>query len=227
MRRGSSSGAPSHRTVSIPGLTESFPRWRISNHTTEASDHYAPELPTAPTDSTRRRTGPCGGTVQCSNGARRVRGLPVSLLWGGLPDREEGPEGTWNEAAVHFQKLPHYYLTPASGVGRGNGRGGGRPGEVLGDARFSLRESSRARRPWILHEIRGETQAGCEEARAGGRSAPPCGESPRGLHERRPKVRQRHADVLHWRRQIRWLSRICSLDRRARKGREGLTATAP
>src|SRR3989442_48828 len=37
---------------------------------------------------------------------------------------------------------------------------------------------------------------------------------------------QRHADVLHWWRQIRWLSGIWPFNRRARKGREGLTAAA-
>src|SRR5439155_9239089 len=181
----------SHRTVSIRGRTGSPPRWRNSNHPADASDHGEAELPTAPTDPARRRTGPCGGIVQCSNGARRVRGLPVSLLWGGLSHREEGPEGTRNEAPVRLQKLPHYHLPPASGVGRGNGRGGRRPGEVLGDARFSVRESRVAWRPRILHEIRGETQAGCEEARAGGRSARPSGESSRRLHGWRQERCQR------------------------------------
>src|SRR5438445_13471162 len=154
---------------------ESFPHWRNSNHLAAASDHGEVELPTAEIDSARRRTGPCGGTVQCSNGARRVRGLPVSLLWGGLPDREEGPEGTRNEAPVRFPKLPYYHLSPAGGMGRGNRRGGRRPGEVLGDARFSLRESSIARRPRILRHLREKTRARCEEARAGGGSARPCG----------------------------------------------------
>src|SRR5437773_539214 len=106
----------------------------VWSHLAAASDHGEVELPTAEIDSARRRTGPCGGTVQCSNGARRVRGLPVSLLWGGLPDREEGPEGTRNEAPVRFPKLPYYHLSPAGGMGRGNRRGGRRPGEVLGDA---------------------------------------------------------------------------------------------
>src|SRR5205807_5659791 len=142
--RGSSGGATSHRTGSIRELTESFPHWRKSNHLAAASDHGEAELPTAEIDSARRRTGPCGGTVQCSNGARRVRGLPVSLLWGGLPDREEGPEGTRNEAPVRFPKLPYYHLSPASGMGRGNRRGGRRPFRlrVRGGDRKSTRLNS-------------------------------------------------------------------------------------
>src|SRR5207245_9107813 len=97
-------------------------------------------------------------------------------------DREEGPEGTWNEAAVRLQKLPHHDLPPASGVGRRNRRGGRRPREVLGDARFSLRESSLAWQSRILTEIRGETKAGWADARGGGRSACPRGSGSRRLH---------------------------------------------
>src|SRR2546426_624485 len=53
---------------------------------------------------------------------------------GGLPDREEGPEGTRSEAPVRFPKLPHSHLPPAGGMGRRNRRGGRRPREILGDA---------------------------------------------------------------------------------------------
>src|SRR5437879_12505620 len=136
--------------VSIQGLTESFPHSRNSNRPARATDHGEAGLPTTETDSACRRTGPQCRAVRCSNGARRVRGLPVSLLWGGLPDREEGPEATRNEAAVRLQKLPHHHLPPAGGVGRGNGGGGRRPGEVLGDARLSLREAGIPTRPWTL-----------------------------------------------------------------------------
>src|SRR5436309_996737 len=96
--------------VSIRGLTAFFPHWRNSNHPAKATDHGEAGLPTTETDSARRRTGPQRRAVRCSNGARRVRGLPVSLLWGSLPDREGGPEATRNEAAVRLQKLPHYHL---------------------------------------------------------------------------------------------------------------------
>src|SRR3989441_8156728 len=188
-----------------------------------AKQNYQPPRLTLPVGERDHIEGPSDARMVLVE----VRGLPVSLLWGGLPDREEGPEGTWNEAAVHFQKLPHYYLTPASGVGRGNGRGGGRPGEVLGDARFSLRESSIPGRPWSLRQLCEETQPGREAARAGGCSACPSGESSRRLHGWRQERCQRDADVLHWWREIRWLSRIWPLDRGARKGREGLTATRP
>src|SRR2546426_204920 len=67
----------------------------------------------------------------------------------------------------------------------------------------------------------------CEEARARGCSACPSGESSRRLHGWRQERCQRDADVLHWWREIRWLPRIWSLDRGARSGREGLTATRP
>src|SRR5438132_7424626 len=205
---------------------ESTPTWRNSNPPTAASDHGEAELPAAETDSARRRTGPQRRAVRCSNGARRVRGLPVSLLWGSLPDREGGPEATRNEAAVRLQKLPHHHLPPASGVGRGNGGGGRCPGEVLGDARLSLREPGIPRRPRILRGLREETQTGREAPRAGGGSACPSGPRSGRLHEWRQERCQRNPDVLRWRRSIRWLPGTCSFDRRARQGREGLTATA-
>src|SRR2546427_11089633 len=151
----------------------------------------------------------------------------MSLLWGCLPDREEGPEGTRNEAPVRFPKLPHYHLPPASGMGRRNRRGGRCPREVLGDARFSLREPGIPIRPWILRQLCEETQAGREEARARGCSACPSGESSRRFHGWRQERCQRDADVLHRWREIRWLSRIWSFDRGARNGRERLTATRP
>src|SRR6266566_8654156 len=213
--------------VSIRGLTEFFPHWRNSNHPAKATDHGEAGLPTTEIDSARRRTGPQRRAVRCSNGARRVWGLPVSLLWGSLPDREGGPEATRNEATVRLQKLPHHHLPPASGVGRGNGGGGRRPGEVLGDARPSLREPGIPRRPRILRRVRKETQAGREAPRAGGGSACPSGTRSGRLHEWRQERCQRNPDILHWRRSIRWLSGTCSSDRRARKGREGLTATGP
>src|SRR5213594_3998721 len=53
------------------------------------------------------------------------------------------------------------------------------------------------------------------------------GESSGRLHGWRQERCQRDADVLHWWREIRWLPRIWSLDRGARSGREGLTATRP
>src|SRR3989440_11022346 len=162
----------------------SFPHWRNSNHPAAASDHGEAGLPTTETDSARRRKGPQRRAVRCSNGARRVRGLPVSLLWGGLPDREGGPEATRNEAAVRLQKLPHHHLPPASGVGRGNGGGGRRPGEVLGDARPSLQEPGIPGRPRVLRPLREETQAGREAPRARGGSACPSGASWGKLHER-------------------------------------------
>src|SRR5213078_4462469 len=92
---------------------------------------------------------------------------------------------------------------------------------------FSLRESSVPQQPWILRRLREETQTGCEEARAGGRSACPSREGSRRLHGWRQERCQRDADVLHWWREIRWLSRIRSLDRGVGGGREGLTATRP
>src|SRR2546421_4254472 len=143
----------------------SFPHWRNSNHPARATDHGEAGLPTTETDSARRRKGPQRRAVRCSNGARRVRGLPVSLLWGGLPDREGGPEATRNEAAVRLQKLPHHHLPPASGVGRGNGGGDRRTEEDLGEARLSLREPGIPRRPRILPRILEEHQAGCEAPR--------------------------------------------------------------
>src|SRR5436853_1317172 len=92
--------------VSIRGLTESFPHSRNSNRPASATDHGEAGLPTTETDSACRRTGPQRRAVRCSNGARRVRGLPVSYCGAAYPIVKEIQKQLGTKLRFVFRNFP-------------------------------------------------------------------------------------------------------------------------
>src|SRR5579863_9021399 len=76
---------------------------------------------------------------------RRVRRLPMSILRGGVSDREGIAETPWRAGAFGFSEFPADRGASTCRACGGSGGGGGRAGQVLGDARFALRKSGCAR----------------------------------------------------------------------------------
>ena len=133
--------------------------------------------------------------------ARRVRRLRVPVLRRArIRSSSSARQRLGDELRFVFRNFPLDADPPARAARGRGGRGGGAQGKFweMHDLLFEHQDALGDERPARLREPRSASTSIAFAQRA--RRAHPCAARARGLHERRPQRRQRHADVLRQRR---------------------------